>query len=502
MIARCTYGNKMDTHEIAAKFDVRMGYELVSYAEVAMPIFRVSASALVQGATTFSPIEEFVLRSLEAGLNLGEDISGFLGLDAQVVDGVVTTLIHSALVREDFDSSLSLTNKGREEIAAQRPLRPNTETISFDVDGLTRKAHWHQGHLHAPKDIKDLGLVEIRAIPVRRPNLDEIEVEDVDRAIQIAVKRESSKKVLRLREIFKAKRLFYDAVSLVYRGSNNDEVQVAFAIDGRLSEAHEFAFAKGGGLKKSGIEKSILSSLDDRSSAEFCGTGLNDLVQEADRATRVTRTKDQDFRRTDIPSSKGSSIKKENLNKGRLSLNTQKDKAEKISVEGENAQKRDSGPIKNIPVYEHPTILDDALVNSRKRVLIVSPWITPAVVNSVFISKVVELLERGVNLTIGYGIEERPKYEQRRGSKAGEIELQKLSRKYRNFMFSELGDTHAKILIKDSEYYVVTSFNWLSFRGDPNRKFREEWGTKVSIKENVDEFYSQIAARFPEMERA
>jgi hypothetical protein len=41
------------------------------------------------------------------------------------------------------------------------------------------------------------------------------------------------------------------------------------------------------------------------------------------------------------------------------------------------------------------------------------------------------------------------------------------------------GDTHAKVLIKDSDFSVVSSFNWLSFKGDPSRTFRDEQDLKV-----------------------
>ena len=57
-------------------------------------------------------------------------------------------------------------------------------------------------------------------------------------------------------------------------------------------------------------------------------------------------------------------------------------------------------------------------------------------------------------------------------------------------------DTHAKVLVKDSDFFVITSFNWLSFRGDPSKAFREEWGTIVRDPPLVDDFYAEIIKRF------
>ena len=64
-----------------------------------------------------------------------------------------------------------------------------------------------------------------------------------------------------------------------------------------------------------------------------------------------------------------------------------------------------------------------------------------------------------------------------------------------------LGDTHAKILIKDDDWLVITSFNWLSFRGDPKRTFREEWGTRVAIPDQVAAYALKILERFEDTRR-
>lgn len=74
--------------------------------------------------------------------------------------------------------------------------------------------------------------------------------------------------------------------------------------------------------------------------------------------------------------------------------------------------------------------------------------------------------------------------------------LDGLERQFENFNFRRFGDTHAKILLKDSDFYVVSSFNWLSFRGDPAKPFREEWGNVISIPSEVDSFFDELEGRF------
>ena len=98
-------------------------------------------------------------------------------------------------------------------------------------------------------------------------------------------------------------------------------------------------------------------------------------------------------------------------------------------------------------------------------------------------------LERKVRVTIGYGIKS--------GHYDDDMDLQvkrefdRLSNKFDNFAVKRLGDTHAKILVKDRDFFVVTSFNWLSFRGDPEKQFREEWGTIVESRGLTEDFLKQ-----------
>ena len=73
--------------------------------------------------------------------------------------------------------------------------------------------------------------------------------------------------------------------------------------------------------------------------------------------------------------------------------------------------------------------------------------------------------------------------------------LQRLMLRYETFWISRLGDTHAKVLVSDRKYAIVTSFNWLSFRGDPNRTFRDEQGTMVRIPELIDQKFDYLLSR-------
>ena len=71
-----------------------------------------------------------------------------------------------------------------------------------------------------------------------------------------------------------------------------------------------------------------------------------------------------------------------------------------------------------------------------------------------------------------------------------------LSQRFLNLNLKRLGNTHAKVLIKDSEFSATSSFNWLSFRGDPNRTFRDEQGVLIYKSDAVDQKFQELLIRF------
>ena len=147
-------------------------------------------------------------------------------------------------------------------------------------------------------------------------------------------------------------------------------------------------------------------------------------------------------------------------------------------------------------MLDHPPLLDEALRNAKSRLLIISPWIKRKVVTQDFIKRLDHLLAGGVQVYIGYGIKEQVTQDALPQDLAAVQQLADLGKKFPNFCFKRLGNTHAKVLIKDSEFAAVTSFNWLSFKGDPNRTFRDEQGTLLQKSDLVDQKFAELADRF------
>jgi phosphatidylserine/phosphatidylglycerophosphate/cardiolipin synthase-like enzyme len=158
-------------------------------------------------------------------------------------------------------------------------------------------------------------------------------------------------------------------------------------------------------------------------------------------------------------------------------------------------------------MLEHPDLMRKALRTCRKRLIIVSPWLSTDVVDAAFLDQVEKALKRGVEIFIGWGIPPRrqptphDRDQERRSEKAAE-RLKLLGRGSRKGRLHvvRLGDTHEKVLIADIQFAVVTSFNFLSFRGDPSRALREETGVYFEQRDKIEELGSRILERIEKAE--
>lgn len=458
----------MNPEDVARLFDDRPGFNLVDFEEVGLPVYRLTSIVLTLQTKAYSPIEEFVLRSIDSGLTTVDELSGFLGISTTIIEATASNLIKDDELIAEPDGTLRLTRKSEAVLAGERHIRPREQSLVFRYDGLTRRPiPSEESRFWEPRDLRERGIREIRPFPPKRPNPQDIRGDE----LQAVLPRQSQSseqyvQILQVKSISRAAANFIPAVALIYRRASGSDVQVGFSIDGRLSREHEDAFAASDGPSRMGITASILNS---QSSEE--GPGAIPTVKiptiEAYGAQAARQKAFANLRRQ-IEVRDGNS-------------------SEKSSSEPSTPTRPE---VEMIAVYDHPPLLHAALKESQRRLIIISPWITDAVVDRLFLHELTKRLEGGLSVYIGYGLgqEERVPDAVRK--------LEKLSASYTNFRFVRLGDTHAKVLIKDEDWLVTTSFNWLSFRGDPKRTFREEWGTRVAIREQVAEYAQTILSRF------
>lgn len=475
----------------------RAGFELVTYQEVGLPFWELGLDCVILNHKEVPALVEFALRTMEAGLETLEDISGFLGIEEDTVATVLAPLFQGGYIVESDECAgcFQLTESG-ERLVQKCEFVVSEETVfTLDYDGLTRRlVDLGEVVKYSPSDLKKLGVSALPAFPADPPAADSITVAEVRGMVADALERRQRGpvvgcEVLSIEGLHGKRRTFYvRAVALLFRSLQTSEFQLAFAIDGRLSTSHEEAFSRASGLKKLGVLEALNESATDVARRELDAATLARLhdgpeVAELARVARARRREvaelqdSLDARVTDMGLA-GATIEALEDAKEELA------KAEARLVDY---------PVRMLEVFDHPDVLKEALAEAQERLLIVSPWIKSVVVDATFLQALEACVARGATVTIGYGMNRDQPQE---GSDQDAIRrLADLAEHHDGFDLVPLGATHSKVLVLDHRYVVVTSFNWLSFRGDPRKPLRDERGVLVSTPSEIDGVYASFVRR-------
>jgi len=315
--------------------------------------------------------------------------------------------------------------------------------------------------LWTSKQLEPVGVLP----PVARqsPRAADIDLAQVNRMATLMAKVGSpAQRVVRLDAVVgKPTLLFRRAMTAGFKSHDGRRISIAFAIDGRPSEEHEIIYERSGVAQKS----SLFATLFD-----------------ADKRRREVQAVARELRR--------------DIHVVEDTTQTPADRRPLLTLAGTDAISVKSTNVRVLGVYDHPPLLRDALERAQARLLIVSPWIRAAVVDKAFIKRLTTCLDRGVEVIVAYGIGRDDPGERDPDRQARES-LEALATAFDNFRLVRKGNTHAKVLLVDDAYFVTTSFNWLSFRGDPSQSMREEEGTLVEDAAAVNAYFTSLVARLP-----
>jgi hypothetical protein len=147
----------------------------------------------------------------------------------------------------------------------------------------------------------------------------------------------------------------------------------------------------------------------------------------------------------------------------------------------------------------HREALRDAILEARNELIIVSPWLRTAAVDGEFLGWLRTTLarNRGVRITIGYGIDKAPGKQRDPGVRDQEEALRRLRDLERTargrLRIVDVGNTHEKVVICDDRFAIITSFNFLSFNPRPGKGIRREMGFRVTDAAVVSQARKRLA---------
>jgi len=384
----------VNAEDVAREAQFREGFTLVDYAEVGLPVFRLTIEAVTTNTRSLPTIHEFAMRCMSLGERDEASIARMLGLKDEIVRGAVDTLVLDGLVaRSSLVADLStfaLTTLGEERLENEAEEVVQEEMIVFDYDGIRRMPIRLAGeNVMRAADLKSYGAVEVRPYPADAPALSDLAIPEVSRVIRRQGGEDFRRNLLALKRSVRRNNVFREAVALVFAADKGDEVQVAFSINGKLSESHERAFAEHGGPKKMGFLRMLAESADRRRLDRTFGKDALKALPDASRLRGIR--KEEAEARAQIRSIEPAleiSLGRKNAASAVAAMTTAK---ERLGVALEDLA---SFPIRPLASYEQNELLREAILHARGSLLITSAGLQSSILTQQMMRDI-EKLARG-----------------------------------------------------------------------------------------------------------
>ena len=391
----------MRPEDVARNYQFREGFRLVDYGEVGLPIFRLTIEAVTMAHRTMPTIQEFVMRCLALGETREPDIARMLGLKLDVVRGAMNALILDRYVSRrpaaGDTESFRLTDAGHVRLGNEREEVPQEEMIVIDYDGITRTPVRLTGEtVVRASELHTAGAIQIRPYPAETPPVTELRIPDVSKVIRRQGGEDFRRTVLTLKRIVRRSNVFREAVALVFADEKSENVQVAFAIDGKLSDTHERAFAEHGGPRKMGFVRAIETANTKKSLEKLVGRSVMRRLPDKEEF-RAARKEEAEATRE--------------VNSLRIVAERVTGKARRfdpavaaLGAAEERLQvaryKLNMYEIRPLACFEQTELLDEAIREARQSLLVTSAGIQPSIVNGIRLRELDKLAAAGARVEI------------------------------------------------------------------------------------------------------
>lgn len=459
--------------------------QLVKYYEAAIPQYHINSILVMLKTKKISVLQEFILKFVAAGINNVSDIKEFLGVNTNVINNTIATLQANGMISVDvFKMTLKLTEKGEHALQEASTIVPENIEYPLFVDGLTKRIYLDGRPKYKQKEVKKLNMKAI--IPcVETPTIVDLPYEEVKMAIA------SFKKIYayakdylegELQEILSIEKPYieYNKVSvLVFMNTkNNDEIELQVYDGSTRNQDYETALMKLFNNQTRIFDFDLKRNIDDNEELPLQSILPKEIIESAKEYSSKTEDLEREIgnltsQLADI-TEETNDIDGPHDNEAEEKIRYLEEKIEELKMEQKSSNRI-------LSTYDHRPLLIQTLENAKRDIVIISPWIRTKGLDERILSLMNEALKRKVRIVIGYGISEN--------EDSDHILIERLTNMKKQYgellVLKNLANTHEKVLIKDNDYMVITSFNWLSFKGDPKLGFRQETGFYTESKECI-----------------
>lgn len=496
---------------------------LLTY-KAGIPVCELELEVRLLAKQRMSSVQEYTMRCIALGARTLGQVDFALGLGARLTRATLAYLQSYDLISpieptRRGELEFELTERGRVAIAEVAVRRPVVLSLPCLFEGMLGKLRARRNRVrHAGKG--SAASQAIHAIPSHydTPTADVIDKRDVQLVIRDLRRADPAKlpegEVLDVVSISSASEKYRIVDVAVFQ---DPDEQLTFRVVDRGVRLKEFE-QRLAEMSKDNIEVLPLEDASNSSRAKPAEPWLEkhelDVAREnAEYLTaleeRVELIEQASHAMPVDPAAPGAATTREQLESTKAELARLKADVEKGVV--------------YIDTEEHRRLLERAFRHAKELVVVVSPWLTRSGVDEEFECWVADALWRGVNVSIGWGYPDEGNADYKRKREQSLRTAERLnaradasfSRKRRNaeppaeqrgkLRIVELGDTHAKLLVADLNFAVVTSFNWLSFGGkklQTQKVLRRENGTRIGLPERVKEIRDRTLALMDAAEAA
>jgi len=442
----------MDIQEIHKKLDKQCpsDYKINEIIQFAYPYRRVRVNATVNKSPekSIQQVYSVFLRTIKAGYNKEEQIIEFLGLNKE--DFILRELY---FLRErgfvDFASGIWLVTEQGEEFIKDNSILKILEEEEFEflIDAISNQAIVKNFRLFSDRSIENKLIPEID-FSIKDPEL-------------LKNKNEELSDIYKKQNNGKAYLVDYDKSNIKFDKKENHDYYLIEYIP-RTEKENE-------------LEPYI----------EIRNTN-NDIAKEK--------------RLTKVLSHRYLELIKNFSNSERTSIIELQEESPEILEEFAFEIPKKITQTQTLSVWETQEKFAETLKTVKSKILIESPWIKRATLK--YINSIENALKKGVKVIILYGIESNDEHHY------GTMEkLRNLESKYKkNFHLIHLPShfeekqnykmtgTHRKLIIKDNDYYIQGSFNFLSFNKEKGQKIANE--ESILIPKKVQEKWDKVLSEY------
>lgn len=438
---------EQDVYEKLAK-QSPTGYKLNELIAFSYPVRRIRLDVLINKQPDGSLVKVYsvILRTIQAGFNMQKDLFAFLGLGE--TDEFILRELFSLREKGYLDIASDkwfVTPDGNEFLENNNILRvEKEEEYDFLVDGISGEImsakEYQTERSRLPKYVDS----EIR-IANRNPEL----LENKFQALADVYKKDNDNKAYLISYSPDEIKRDYDEfcnywlIEYIPTGKSNQEAKLEVRSFQSLKPNKDLS------IKFNAQYRHFIYSLSNSERIEF--EGLTELIKEREPINVLA-------------------------------------KIEALSPE-----------LATLSIWETKQKFIEALKNVKERILIESPWIKRATQEYIPLFK--DILKAKKRLIVLYGISEKDEHDISTLKMIEELEkeysdhfvLIHLPTHFKKLNFRLTG-THRKLVIKDNEYYIAGSFNFLSFGKNEKQQVANEESMLVSRE--VQKKWEQIKKEY------